>query len=43
MSKNYNLNRNLRIGGRILGGGGFLAPATDFIADTIAPVSFEKT
>lgn len=43
MSKNYNLNRNLRIGGRILGGAGFLAPATDFIADSIAPVSFEKT
>lgn len=43
MSKNYNLNRNLRIGGRILGGAGFFAPATDFIADSIAPVSFEKT
>ena len=43
MSKNYNLNRNLRTAGRIMGGGGFLAPATDYIADTIAPVSFEKT
>lgn len=43
MNKNYKLNRNLRLGGRIMGGGGFFAPATDYIADTIAPVSFEKT
>lgn len=43
MSKNYNRNRNLRLGGRIIGGGGFLAPVVDYAADTLAPVSFEKT
>lgn len=43
MNKNYKLNKKLKKGARHFGGGGFFAPATDYIADTIAPVSFEKT